>query len=61
MSRSESRPDRRHVVIAGAALLGSAALPAAAAPEPGLAPAADLLARTRAFLATLEPDKRKAA
>ena len=74
MSKSQScspsgprRPDRRRVIVAGAALLGFAA-PLAAVPEAvaapadaGLAPAADLLAATRKFLASLEPDKRKAA
>jgi len=53
-------PDRRAIVLGGGALLGSAALPHAAAAN-GLAPAADLLAATRAFQATLGPDQRKAA
>jgi Protein of unknown function (DUF3500) len=55
--------DRRGVVFSGAALLGTAALPglAAGAVNPGLAPAVELLAGVRAFLAKLEPDKRKAA
>ena len=64
MSRSDpAQPDRRRIIMAGAALLGSAALPtdAASAADAGLAPAADLLQRVRAFLASLEPDKRKAA
>ena len=75
MSRSQHRsssglvrPDRRHVVLAGTALLGSAALPLATLPRAiaapanaGLAPAADLLAATNKFLTSLEPDKRKAA
>jgi len=73
MSKSQSTsraglPDRRHVVLAGTALLGSAALPLAVLPraiaapaDGGLAPAADLLAATRKFLSGLEPDKRKAA
>src|SRR5215813_1637939 len=64
MSRSDpAQPDRRRIIMAGAALLGSAALPndAASAADAGLAPAADLLARVRAFLASLEPEKRKAA
>jgi Protein of unknown function (DUF3500) len=56
-----ARPDRRGVVLAGAALLGSAVLPRTASAEPGLAPAADLLAATRAFLAKLDPEQRKAA
>jgi Protein of unknown function (DUF3500) len=57
------QPDRRSVIVAGGALVGSAILPAvpARADETGLAPAADLLARTRAWLTSLEPDKRKAA
>ena len=54
------RPDRRDVILGGAALIGMAALPAGAA-ETGLAPAADLLARVRNFSLTLEPDKLKAA
>lgn len=64
MSKSRAGlPDRRHVVLAGTALLGMAAVPKAiAAPaDAGLAPAADLLAATNKFLASLEPDKRKAA
>src|SRR5215510_3942504 len=63
MSRTHGGPpDRRHVIATGAALVGAAALPrGAVAAEPALAPAADLLARVRAFLATLEPDKLKAA
>jgi hypothetical protein len=56
-----TRPHRRGVILAGAALLGSAALPRAVAAATGLAPAADLLAATRAFLAKLEPEQRKAA
>jgi hypothetical protein len=58
-----NRPDRRGIVLGGAALIGAAALPGAAgaAAAPGLAPAADLLNATRKFVATLEPDKRKAA
>jgi hypothetical protein len=54
--------DRRSVVLGGAAALGLAALPGAAnAQGAGLAPAAELLDRVKAFQATLEPDKRKAA
>ena len=53
--------NRRRVVLAGSALLGAAALPRAAAANTGLAPAADLLAATRKFLAGLEPEKLKAA
>ena len=48
------------MLIAGTALIGAATLPAAAA-EAGLAPAADLLAAARKWLATLEPEKRQAA
>ena len=57
------QPDRRNVILAGASLIGAAALPSAvlAAAEPGLAPADDLLAATRRFTASLEPDKLKAA
>jgi Protein of unknown function (DUF3500) len=54
--------DRRRVVLAGSALLGAAAFPAAVdAADAGLASAADLLAATRKFLASLEPEKQKAA
>jgi hypothetical protein len=59
MTRSDT-PDRRSVIVAGAALLGTVALPAAAAEEV-LGPAGDLLGKVRAFLSVLEPDKRKAA
>ena len=72
-SQSKSRsgrdcPDRRSVVLAGAAVLGTAALGTAALPgvvaaaaDDGLGPATDLLAGTRNFLSSLDPDKRKAA
>jgi len=55
--------DRRSAILAGTAFIGAAAIPdvAVGAAEPGLAPAADLLAAVRKFLASLEPDKRKAA
>jgi len=54
--------NRRRVVLAGSALLGTAAFPGAGnATVAGLAPAADLLAATRKFLGGLEPDQRKAA
>jgi Protein of unknown function (DUF3500) len=54
--------NRRRAVFAISTLLGTAAFPAAVgAAAPGLAPAADLLAATRKFLGSLEPDKRKAA
>ena len=65
MSTSQSdrmQPDRRQVVVAGAALLSAAALPrVAAADNDGLAPAAELLAGTRKFLSSLDPAQRKAA
>src|SRR5262245_55841986 len=56
-------PDRRDVIVGGAALLGASMLPgdAAAAPQPPLGSAADLLAGARKFLSGLEPDQRKAA
>jgi len=55
-------PDRRSVIAGGAAVFGVVALPrAGAAADEGLAPAADLLGKTSAFLSGLEPDKRKAA
>ena len=54
--------DRRSIIAAGAALLGTAALPrGAAAADEGLGSAADLLGRVRTFLSDLEPDQRKAA
>ncbi|MET0943643.1 MAG: DUF3500 domain-containing protein, partial [Mesorhizobium sp.] len=61
-SSSSAKPDRRSVVLTGAAFVGASALPRPApAADDGLAPAADLLAGTRNFLSSLEPDKRKAA
>src|SRR5262245_12554447 len=59
MSRP-TQPDRRRVVLGGGALLGSTMLPHAAGAARGLAPAAGLLTATRAFVALLEPDQRKA-
>lgn len=53
--------DRRRLVLAGSTLLAATALPGVAAANDGLGSAAELLAATRKFLATLEPDKRKAA
>lgn len=54
--------DRRRVVLAGSALLGAAAFPCSvSAADAGLGSAADLLAAARKFLASLEPDKQKAA
>jgi hypothetical protein len=59
---SSSRLDRRRMVLAGSALLGTAALPrVVGAADAGLGSAADLLAATRKFVASLEPDKQKAA
>jgi hypothetical protein len=58
---SSSSLDRRRVVLAGSALFGAAALPNVAAANDGLGSAADLLAATRKFLASLEPDGQKAA
>jgi hypothetical protein len=58
-----AKPDRRSVVVAGAALVAAAAIPdaGARAAEAGLAAAADLLARVNQFLSSLEPEKRKLA
>jgi Protein of unknown function (DUF3500) len=59
---SHDRPDRRRVLVAGGALIGATVIPGAAgAAEASLGSATDLTARTRAFLAGLDPDKRKAA
>ena len=59
---SHDQPDRRRVLVAGGALIGATVIPGAAgAAETSLGSAADLTARTRAFLAGLDPDKRKAA
>jgi hypothetical protein len=57
------QPNRRNVVLAGVSLVSAVAFPSPvlATTEAGLAPAGDLLAATRRFLAGLEPDKRKAA
>jgi hypothetical protein len=58
-----AKPDRRSVVLAGAALVAAAAVPDAGtrAAEVGLATAADLLARVNQFLSSLEPEQRKMA
>lgn len=58
-----TEPDRRRVVLAGAALVAATAIPNASprTAEAGLGPAADLLARARQFLSGLEPEQRKAA
>jgi len=66
MSRSNTdapQLDRRGLIISGTAFLGAAALAhsAAVAAAQALAPAGDLLAATRKFLAALDADKRKAA
>src|SRR5262245_936381 len=59
---SHDQPDRRRVLVAGGALIGATVIPGAAgAAEASLGSAADLTARTRVFLAGLDPDKRKAA
>jgi hypothetical protein len=56
-----AKPDRRSVVLSGAALVAATAVPGAVAraTEVGLASAADLLTRTSRFLASLEPGQRK--
>ncbi|MGH6769817.1 MAG: DUF3500 domain-containing protein [Xanthobacteraceae bacterium] len=57
-----STPDRRSVITGGAAMVGAAMLPASATAQTnGLAPAADLLAAARKFLASLDPARRKTA
>ena len=62
MSNSTStKLDRRSVILAGTALLGTAVLPNSAAAQAGLSPAVDFLASTRKFLSMLDPDKLKAA
>jgi hypothetical protein len=55
--------DRRSLIIAGTALIGTVALPkaGAGAAENGLAPAADFMTAVQKFLATLAPDQRQAA
>jgi hypothetical protein len=60
---NDAQIDRRRVVLSGTALLGAAVLPngVAGAADAGLISAAELLAGVRAFLAKLEPEKRKAA
>ena len=56
-----AKPDRRDVIIGGAAVLGATVVPKAFAAAPGLAPAGDLIGATRAFLGKLTPEQRKAA
>jgi uncharacterized protein DUF3500 len=59
---SHDQPDRRRVLVAGGALIGATVIPeGVGAAEASLGSAADLTARTRAFLAGLDPDRRKAA
>jgi len=61
-NKSHDQPDRRRVLVAGGTLIGATVIPGTAgAAETSLGSAADLTARTRAFLARLDPDKRKAA
>jgi Protein of unknown function (DUF3500) len=55
-----ARPDRRDVLVGGAAVLGATMVPTAFAAG-GLAPAADVLGATRTFLGKLSADQRKAA
>jgi hypothetical protein len=57
------KPDRRSVVLAGAALVAAAAVPGAGtrAAETGLAAAGDLLERVTRFLASLAPEQRRGA
>jgi hypothetical protein len=54
-------PHRRTILAAGAALIGSAALPDLAAAQAALAPADDFLAAVRKWIAGLDPEKRKTA
>lgn len=59
---SSTGPDRRRVLVTGASLVGAAALPLPlAAAEAGLAPGADFTQRVRAFLATLDDERHRAA
>jgi len=58
-----AKPDRRSVVLGGAALVAATAVPhaAPAAAEVGLGPAAALLARTSQFVLGLDADQGKTA
>src|SRR5215204_3022457 len=56
-----ANPDRRDVIIGGAAVVGATVVPKAFAATGGLAPAGDLIGATRAFLGKLTSDQRKAA
>jgi hypothetical protein len=58
---NDKTPDRRSVIAGGMAIAGTSLLPNCGPAEAGLAPAADLLATTRKFLASLDDEKRKAA
>jgi hypothetical protein len=53
--------DRRGVIVGGVALFGTAAMPARAAADQGLAPAGDLFGKVRAFMSGLDDEQRKAA
>ena len=56
------RLDRRRVLVTGSALVGASVLPGVVGgADAGLASASELTARTHAFLAGLDPAKRKAA
>jgi hypothetical protein len=59
--RDSLKPDRRSVVLGGTALLSTAVLNNAGAAEAGLGSASDLTERVRRFMASLDPDKQKAA
>jgi hypothetical protein len=62
-NQAAAAPDRRKVVVTGAALAVAAAIPKtlAQAAATGLAPASHLLAGVNRFLSGLEPGQRKAA
>jgi hypothetical protein len=62
MSKPRATPDRRRIIIGGAAIMGAAAMPhaAAGATATGLGPAADLLDSVRRFLAGLDTGQRNA-
>src|SRR6185295_8204664 len=58
-----AKPDRRSVVLAGAAAITASSIPnvGARTAAAGLAAGADLLARVNQFLSTLEPEHHKIA
>jgi hypothetical protein len=62
-SSNTGKLDRRNVILAGTALIGTAVLPKAATAATGdsLASGADFLAAVQKFLSTLSPDQRKTA